>query len=199
MNLPQDKRAQMLVLIASTAMVLLLLWAFLIRIQQEDLNAKISRRKQINEALEKSRNKIKLAGTFRQDLNRVTTQLQELEEGVASGDPYLWIIKMLTRFQETTEITISNFGPPVIQELPGAAKIPYKSATFSVSGTGFYHEINRFLHELEKQYPMIRLERLELDPASTQSVSVEDHERLAFKLEVTTLLKPGTSLNPSKK
>ena len=68
--------------------------------------------------------------------------------------------------------------------LPG---FPYRQIKFLIVGTGFYHDIGKFIADLENQFPHIRVLNLSID-----SVAVQDStpEKLSFRMEVAALLKP---------
>jgi hypothetical protein len=68
---------------------------------------------------------------------------------------------------------------------------PYKQITLTVAGTAHFHDLGRFLADLENQFPHVRLLNLGLD-ANAPSATVEP-ETLSFKIDIVTLAK----VNPS--
>jgi hypothetical protein len=60
-----------------------------------------------------------------------------------------------------------------------------------VAGSAQFHDLGRFLADLENQFPHVRLLNLSLD-VSAPSPTVEP-ETLSFKMDIVTLAKPNQS------
>jgi hypothetical protein len=109
---------------------------------------------------------------------------------MVAGDNYLWILKTLREFEIPGQIEFSKFDPPQIIEPVAPPKLPYKVASFVVTGAATYHNLGTFLANFENSYPHIRIRRLEMEPATLGKSS---DERLSFLIEMHALIKPAAS------
>jgi len=118
--------------------------------------------------------------------------LAQLELGMASGDLYSWTIGTIRQFKLPYKVEVPQFGqiegPKEVNLLP---KFPYKQATLTIAGTGRFNDLGRFIAEFENQFPYIRLLNLTMEPAGNQTLG--DAEKLNFKVDVVTLIKPNAS------
>ena len=65
----------------------------------------------------------------------------------------------------------------------------FVQTTLTVAGTAHYHDIGRFLADLENQFPHVRLLNLTLD---VNAASAEP-ETLSFRMDIVTLARPNAS------
>ena len=93
----------------------------------------------------------------------------------------------LRQFKAGYKVQIPQFNqlgsPMEVNLLPD---FPYKQTTLTVAGTAHFHDLGRFLADLENQFPHVRLLNLSLD---VNAASVEP-ETLSFKVDIITLAKP---------
>jgi hypothetical protein len=77
-------------------------------------------------------------------------------------------------------------------EVGALPRFPYKAALFNVRGTAYFHDLGKFLADFENSFPYIRVQNLELEPAASSSAtSTGDAEKLAFRMEIVTLINPN--------
>ena len=109
---------------------------------------------------------------------------------MASGDLYSWVILTMNKFRAGHRVEIPQFSREQIRDVDLIPGFPYKSATFTVRGTAYYHDLGKFVADFENTYPYIRLVNLELDPVAASASSgakavanPEDQEKISFKME----------------
>ena len=62
----------------------------------------------------------------------------------------------------------------------------------SITHRAAYHEFGRFVADFENAFPYMRIQNIELDPAAASNASAQsDQEKLAFKMEIVTLVNPS--------
>ncbi len=124
------------------------------------------------------------------ELAEAERQVTKLEEGMASGDLYAWAINTVRQFKLPYKVEIPQFsqidGPKDNSLLPN---FPYKQATLTIGGTAFFHDFGRFLADFENSFPYARVLNLTLEPVS--GLLHENREKLAFKMDISMLVKPG--------
>ncbi len=121
-------------------------------------------------------------------LAAVTLQLDGKEKDVATGDVYAWIYDTIHRFKENYHLNIPTIGQPTISDVDLLPNFPYKQVRLSIFGTGYYHNIGKFVSDFENTFPHMRLVNLAI--AATDSA--DDSEVLSFHVEVVALVKPNT-------
>jgi Tfp pilus assembly protein PilO len=190
-NLSKEKRDRLILISLGTAICALVLWYVVIKAQQ---NARDTVRKEILEQQSKVENAQRLLTStteVQKQLELSTKELKSLEEGMASGDMYSWIILTINKFRADRKVEIPQFSREVPTDVGVMPKFPYRAALFNVRGTAYFHDFGKFLADFENTFPYIRVQNLELEPAASSSAtSTGDPEKLAFKMEIVTLINP---------
>lgn len=193
-NLPKEKRDKIILVAVGTLFVVAALVFFVIRPQYAALADRATK-------IEGARGKLTTAermASQSQQINRsledVSTRLRNIEDTMATGDMYSWIIKTLSQFQATYHVEIPNFNQPTVGEVGIFPKFPYQSATFAIRGTAFYHDFGRFLADIENSFPCARVQNLDLEPIGTMAANPQEAEKVSFKMEIVALIKPNNSL-----
>ena len=106
---------------------------------------------------------------------------------MASGDEYVWMLSTIRQFKLAYKVEIPQYSTIVIGENSLIPKFPYKQATMTISGTAYYHELGRFVSDLENRFPQMRVLNLDVQPASNPAPG--EFEKLTFKMDVVALIK----------
>lgn len=126
--------------------------------------------------------------------------LDKSEQGMASGDIYLWLINTLNDFNATRRVAIADFQRESLGVAGLLPNFPYQAALFPIRGSGYFHDIGRFLADFENAFPFFRVQNLELSPASKPGAksgssglaagSAPD-DLLNFSFQIVALIKPS--------
>jgi Tfp pilus assembly protein PilO len=188
-KLPKEKLNRLILVVLVTLIAIAGLYFGLIRRQNENLTRLAQEKAAATKKLQVVRDTIRRAGQLKAQLDEAKIVLTEAESDIASGDLYAWVINWLRQYKAPYKVEIPQFsqlGSPVdVNLLP---RFPYKQTTLTVAGTGHFHDLGRFLADLENQFPHVRLLNLSLD-VTAASPSVEP-ETLSFKMDIVTLAKP---------
>lgn len=188
-NLPKEKRDKLILLCIGTLVVMVGLYYGLITIQQKSLADTLKRQEAQSSKLKDAQRLTSHGGQIEKNLEAVTARLKAIESTMPSGDIYSWSILTVNTFKEKYQVEIPQFSKEVQSEVGMFAKFPYRAATFSLRGTAFYHDLGRFLADFENTFPFMRIQNIELEPsAANNSANPADAERLAFKMDVVTLV-----------
>ena len=200
----KGKRPQLILVVLGTAVVLLAIFYLLIDAPRTRLAAQKKLLGETQLKLDRSRKDIGDAARVKVVVDLANRKLQTIETRMAAGDPYRWLIRAFLDFPAGTNVLIANIEPPHVTESTLLPKVPYKAATFNLTGTTYYHEFGTFLAELENYFPHMRVTRVELNPAYPGDADSGEAEKLNFLVEITMLFKPASaptpqlSLGPSK-
>ncbi len=192
-NLPKDKRDKLILTGIGTIAVVAALWFSLVSTMRGSLES-------VGKTIVDKRNKVENAqrlvnstSDLQRGLEEATIKLKAVEEDMASGDMYSWIILTVNKFRADRKVEIPQFSREVRTDLALFPKFPYKAAVFTVRGTAFFHDLGKFIADFENEFPHAYVQNLELEPASTSNASAANHaETLAFKMEIVTLINPNT-------
>lgn len=190
MIISKQKQIALLKLGAITAAVLLVLWFFLVRSAQTSVNEKTNAVNNLTKIIVLKKQVITTDEKTKASLAESARQLQEIEDQMVIGDVYLWIEKTLHDFEIRNQIEFTKYDPPQMTDSALSLKLPYKTVSFSVTGSAAYHDLGTFLANFENSYPYIRIQRLELEPASFGS---SKDEKLTFLMEMQVLVNPSTT------
>ncbi len=192
-HLPKEKRDKLILVAIGTIAVVAGLWYSLVSTMRDNLK---DTAKHLNEQRDKVANAQRLVAStsdLEKGLEQATAKLKLVEQEMASGDMYSWIILTVNKFRAERKVEIPQFSREVRTDLPLFPKFPYKAAVFTVRGTAFFHDLGKFIADFENQFPYAYVQNLELEPANTSNATTASHpETLAFKMEIVTLINPNT-------
>jgi hypothetical protein len=193
-NLPKEKRDQLLLICTITLAITLGTYFGLVKMQKRKLEFIA---KQTIEQQDKVGGAARLVSTHKEteeELNDNLQKLRAIEQNMASGDMYSWIIQTINRFRADRKVDIPQFSREVTTEIGVFPKFPYKAALFHVRGTAYFHELGRFIADFENTFPHIRIQNIDMEPATQSAATTTlnaDPEKIAFKMEVVALINPN--------
>jgi hypothetical protein len=191
-KLPKEKRDRLILVVLATLIAGAGLYFGLIRRQQDSLNYLAQKKMNATQKLQTVRDAIHRADQITTELDHAKTALVGAETDVASGDLYAWVMNWLRQFKAAYKVEIPQYSqltsPAEVTLLPA---FPYKQTTLTVAGSAHFHDLGRFLADMENQFPHVRILNLSLD-ANAPSSSAEI-ETLSFKMDIITLAKPNAS------
>ena len=195
-NLPKEKRDQLILVCTITLAIALGAYFGLVKMQKRKLETIA---KKTIEQEEKVGGAARLVATHKgteEDLQDNLEKLKVIEQQMASGDMYSWIIQTVNRFRADRKVEIPQFSREITTEVGVFPKFPYKAALFHIRGTAYFHELGRFVADFENAFPHIRIQNIDMEPAS-QSAAIttpnSDPEKLAFKMEIVALINPNVA------
>lgn len=104
-----------------------------------------------------------------------------------------WEFSTLVPFFNLYEIVHLGWELPVLTDVDVPPDVPYRMATFGVSGQAHYHAFGRFLAAFENGYPFVKIKSLNLQSLTPGIGGVvrgmDDLEQLRFRLEYQVLTK----------
>jgi Tfp pilus assembly protein PilO len=187
-GLPKTKRNQLLFVRLATAVALGLLWLLLISPLRVARAAKQAQLAEIERKIAHAHRLLQQADALQAELAASRHQLEQIEAAMAPADKFTWLNSLLNRFRLPYHVEIAEFGQPLEAEVQMLPKFPYNAATFTIRGTGFFHDLGKFFADLQNRFPYLLLHNLDLEP--TTSTIPEDQEKLTFKVDIVTLLRP---------
>jgi len=194
-RLSKQKRDHLILASIVILMVLVGLWFLVIRTQKESLNS-LREEKVAKETKEtQMRDKIDTSKNIEAELTKVAGKLADKEETMVSGDPYASLVNTIRKFKLRYKLDIPQFSPAAsVAEVDLLPRFPYKQIKISISGTGYYEEIGKFVADFENEYAASRVLNLELTPSSSNAG--EGKEKLSFRMDIVALVSTGSS-NPA--
>jgi len=186
-KLSPAKRNHLILVIMVTLAVIGMVYYFLIAPQQQE-NSKLATDILNNTAkLEQIKKTVQQAAANAQTAPDIADQLNLAETDIASGDMFAWTYDTIRRFKAGYKIEVPNIGQPVQGDVDLIAGFPYKQIKFTLSGTGYYHDLGKFVSDLENKFPHIRVLNLSLEP-----VGELNSEKISFRMEIAALVKAST-------
>lgn len=190
-QLPKEKRERLLLVGVGTVVCLVGIWYGLIHVQQTSLE-RIAKTIAENEAkLGSAERLISSTVQLQEQLEDVTRRLEGIEGSMAAGDMYSWVIQTVSKFRADRKVDIPQFSREVSTEVGLLPGFPYKAVLFNLRGTAYFQDLGAFLADFENEFPYLRVQNLELEPAANSSAtSTGENEKLAFRMELVALVHP---------
>lgn len=187
-KISKAKKQQIVLILMGAGIVIAGLWTLVIQTQYSKLEGVQKGTLQMKEKVDKGEMLLKKSDEVEADLEADTKTLEDIESNMASGDIYLWLINTINRFNASHKVTILDFPRETLGEVGSLPNFPYKAAMFPIKGSGYYHDVGKFLADFENSFPYARIQNLELTPLGKASAG--DAEKLNFKFEIVALVKP---------
>ena len=191
-KLPKEKRNALVLVVLGSLMLVAALYFLLIRHQNQELARLAQKKVDLQASQRRVLDAIHRTAEIQADMANAKRALVDVEADIASGDLYSWVVNWLRQFKSHYKVEIPQYSqlssPADVNLLPN---VPYKQTSFTVTGTAHYHDLGRFVADMENQFPHVRILNLTLD-ANASSSAVEP-ETLSFKMEIVTLAKPNPS------
>jgi hypothetical protein len=185
--LPKDRQNPFIVVVLTTAAVLVAIYFFLIGTQHALLSKIAVNRIAAGKKLQDMDNTIKNSDLIAKELAVFRADLVRAETDVASGDLYSWTYTTMRQFKSAYKVELPDIGAPRVGEVDLLPAFPYNQITFTISGKAYYHELGKFVADFENTFPHARLVNLNITPV------VGDTEMLTFNVDVIALVKPNAS------
>lgn len=191
-GLSKEKRDRIILVGVGTAMVVGLIWVLFINAQRRTLAVAQRKLDELQSRLANAERLLKQEEEIKAELQRRQEQLRAVEETMAPADKFTWLNQILTRFRLPYNVEISEFGQPVEGAVQMFPEFPYKAATFTIRGSGYFHDLGKFFADFENNFPYVRLQNLELTPST--EVTLTSSEKLTFKVDIVALVRPPATL-----
>jgi len=192
-NLPKEKRDRLILTLLGTAAVCAGLYYGVIKTLSESIDVIGKQADENKTKVVNAQRLVNSTSDLQKGLEAATAKLKLIEDDMAAGDMYSWIILRVNKFREDRKVDIPQFSREIRTDVGMFPKFPYKAAVFTVRGTAFYHDLGKFIADFENTFPYTYLQNLELEPAANSSATTGGHpELLTFKMEIVTLINPGS-------
>ena len=187
-RLPPDKRNKLIMVILGTLALIGLVYFILIAPQNEQ-NRRLAVETKTDESRRDMMGKTILqAETTAKKADAIADQLMNSEKDLVEGDVIVWTYETLRQFKANRHVDITTLGQPIQSDEDLLPSFPYKQIQFHVAGTGYYHDIGKFIADLENQFPHIRVLNLVVEPNTGPEAAPE---KLSFRMDIAALLKPN--------
>lgn len=192
-KITKDKRNKIILIGVCTLVVAGALWFLLLSAQRGLLIKAQAEAKKNREQLEAGQRTVKSQAVMKQEFDEASQALRQRELVMAPpNDMYLWHIETLNKFRTGYKVEIPQFGRELMAEVGVLPKFPYAAAVFNVRGSAHFHEFGKFLADFENSHPYMRVQNITLEPtAGDNAASAEAREKLSFKMELLTLVRPN--------
>jgi Tfp pilus assembly protein PilO len=194
-TLSKDKRDRVILAIVIGVAVIAGLWFGVIKAQKASLEQHADKLEKAQQKVRDGKRLVERAAQTGADLEQATKKLAAIEDGMAPADKYAWLIQTVNEFRAAYRIDKLNYSREQLGEVKLLPGFPYKAATFKVQGLAHYHELGKFIADFENAFPFISLQNLQIERQQIELANVtgpEDLEKLAFKVDIVTLVKPTT-------
>ncbi len=202
MNLPKDKKTQILLIVACAAALCALLWFVVIQSRRAALTSARDRLAKDTHNLEEAQLWVQRADGIKEEMETGLKRLEEMETLMpqANDDLFARSYALMDKAKAGHAVEIREVTRPERKEGEKKKEVglfpsfPYDVSVFTVSGVAHYHDFGRFLADFENDHPYCRIQNVTLGTASDTGADAAAgrlaKEKLAFRLDVVALIKP---------
>jgi Tfp pilus assembly protein PilO len=188
-RLSPEKRNKLIGVAVGTLALMGLIYFFLIGPEQEqsrNMEGSVASARTKLEAIKKT---IHDANANVGVVDATAANLGKAEEDVASGDLFAWTYDTMRRFKSAYRVELPDVGQPTLTDATFIPKSPYRQIRVRIHGYGYYHDIGKFLSEMENKFPHARVENLTMEPSDGADAAPE---KLQFRADFIALVKPNS-------
>lgn len=188
-KLSKAKRDQLILVVLGVVVAIVGIYYGIITGQKKTLAAAEQKAGEAKTKVDKAEGVLKRKAATGEELEAMAQRLKAIEDTMPSGDLYSWVLITMNNF--ITPRKISNFSSSreTLSEVTMLPKFPYKSASFTIRMSAHYHDFGAFLADFENQYPYVRIQNIDMGPASSQAAGAET-EQLDISFQLVTLVRP---------
>lgn len=187
-RLSPAKRKQLILVIIGTLALVGAVYFFMIQPQNAENHKLISDTSAAQIKLQKIKDTIKQSEATAKAATEVSTALSQAETDLATGDLFAWTYNIIRQFKAGYPLDIPTIGQPAQSEVDLISNFPYKQIKFSLTGTGYYQDIGKFVADFENRFPHMQMVNLEIEPTGGIDAS---KEKLSFRVDIVALIKPN--------
>lgn len=195
-KLNKEKRDHMILVAMATVIISAAIWFTLIQSQNATIVTLSKRNAEQKQKLEAAEALLASKAEIKRRFDQADGRLKVIEKEMVNGDMYDWVIQTVKNFKNKDTyrgVEIPNYSREVLGNCQMIPNFPYKEATFNIRGTAYYHDFGRFVADFENRFPFVRIQNVDLEPASNSSATATaEEEKLAFKFELVALVNPVT-------
>jgi hypothetical protein len=196
-NLSKDKRDRLILIAMGTVAALAGLWYGMLAPQRKLLSELTRKTAEETSRVANAQRLVSSTGDIQKDLEATSARLKAVEQTMASGDMYSWVIFTVNKFKANYTVEIPHFSREIPSEVGLLPNFPYRAVTFNIRGTAYYHDFGRFVADFENAFPYIRVQNIEMEPVfnpnSSASSNPTDPEKLSFRMEIVALVNPNSN------
>ncbi len=186
-QLSPEKRNQLIMVILATICAVVMVYVFLISPEKQEIRRQSEEIKNKHKEMEDMKSTIKQAADVAAAYAEISNKLAKAETDVASGDIYAWTYDTIRRFKAVYHLDIPGVGQPSSGDVDLLPGMMYRQVKLSMNGTGYYHDLGKFVADFENNFPHMRLVNLGIEPSPAANAP----DRLAFHFDVIALVKPN--------
>lgn len=189
-NLSKEKKQQLAFVAMITLVIVAGIWFGLINSQKLSLADAQKRTAAARDKVAAAEKLIKRTDELQDELAKVQGQLSLREDTMASGDLYQWILSRIITVTTGRPLNNFNADPPKLVDAMLLPKFPYRAASYPVRISGYYHDLGRFIADLENEFPFARIQNVEVTPTPGQV-----GEKLNLNFEFVSLYQTNRAIS----
>jgi len=192
-KLSKEKKQQIIAVLVGAVVLVGCLWYFVIQGQGQQKADALKKIDDTNSKIAASKKLIAQTDKSKSDLEEAKKKLDGLEEGLASGDLYSWVINLVNKFRVGRKVDIRNFSKEEIIKAGVLPDFHYQGAKYVMTGTANFHDLGKFIRDFENMFPYFHIRNLEMSPSE---VAGDEIDKLSFRMEIVALVKPEPPKTP---
>lgn len=190
-KLSKDKRDSLILTSIGTLFFCVFALQFFVAGQQKKISSYRSELGSIGKKDSKLNRLISREALITRDYEQSLSRLKLLEEYMAIGDPFSWIISRKEKFDRDHNEVKTSVRAGRIDQHPIFPDFQYEVIRFKIVGTAPFHEIGKYVSGLENSNPLFRIENLTMNEKNGIPPVTSDayNEVLDFSFDLLLMIK----------
>jgi hypothetical protein len=189
-KLTKPQKDQLIGIAVGTVVLMGGLWYVGVTDRQEALSKSEKNTAQIMDTLKRAEGTLRQGEEISEKLAAHTQLLEKRESTLAPDrDDFAWSINTINDFIKPRKgVNFVTTSKAEVSEAGIFADFPYKWATFHLAFSGYYHDLGKFLADLENSFPYFQVQNLSLSANTTIGVEAE---KLSVTFDLVVPVKPS--------
>lgn len=164
-----------------------LVWFSLVSPLQAQVRVRTAKAELAAMQLELAEASLEKAPHYRALAEEKREEIEVMESMMAARALYRWNYGTLMPYEKTYDLVLQGWESPALREVDLPPEVPYKLASFGVTGLAHFHSFGRFLAAFENSSPFVKINQVTLQAVAPGFRAVGDPELLSFRLEYQIL------------
>jgi hypothetical protein len=179
---PGTRNRIVFVLLVGTGLMLLV-WFGAVSPLQAKLRVRTAKAELARMQLDLAQASLEKAPYYRALAEEKRQEIEGMESMMAASGLYRWNYGTLVPYEKTYDLVFQAWESPALGDVDVPPEVPYRMATFGVTGLAHFHAFGRFLAAFENSSPFIKVKHVTLQAVTPGFRDSADSEQLSFRLE----------------
>jgi hypothetical protein len=192
---PPGTRNRVLFVLLVGGGLVALAWFGLVSPLQAQVRVRTAKAELARMQLELAEASLEKAPHYRALAEEKRNEIEAMEALMPTRGLYQWNVRTLAPYEKVYDLILQSWESPKLQDVDMPPEVPYKLASFGVTGLAHFHSFGSFLATFENSWPFVKINEVTLQAVAPGFRAVGDPELLSFRLEYQILARTNAMVS----